>query len=82
MTAKNPSMSMVIKLVRITGLLFMAAGFTLAWFPEKLDDYLDDYLANLSLENTQYIGGILIVIGMVDILILPRILNIKNNETK
>lgn len=69
---------MVIKLVRITGLLFMAAGFTLAWFPEKLDDYI----ANLSLENTQYIGGILIVIGMVDILILPRILNMKNNETK
>lgn len=71
-------MPMVIKMIRIIGLLFIAAGFTLAWFPEKIEDYI----SGISADETQFFGGILIVIGMIDLLIIPRILNLKNNETK
>jgi len=78
MKTTKEKMAFTIKLIRIIGLMFIAAGFTFAWFPEKVDDYLP----GLSEDNMQYTGAILIVIGMVDILILPRILNIKNNETK
>lgn len=78
MSAKDKKpVSTIQAILRATGLALMAAGIVLAWFPHKIEDYLGD----MSPEQTSNLGGILIVFGLIDLLVLPRLFK-KHEEKK
>ena len=67
---ESNSIDTILAIFRGIGLCIMAAGIMLAWFPDKIENYLGE----MPPEQTSNLGGILIVFGLMDLLILPRLL--------